>query len=137
METIGSRIRAVRKHLKKTQTEFAESLGLNHAIVSIWELDRIEIAEKNIKAICYTFKVNDKWLRTGQGKMFIEEYPLKSELFSIFDELESPLQDTLITYAKGLLAAQYNLSNYKKFADNQSEYSGEKAIHPIHEQKRA
>jgi transcriptional regulator with XRE-family HTH domain len=107
METIGERIRKIRKHLGKSQSKFASELGLNHAIVSVWELDKIEIAEKTIMAICYRFGINDVWLRTGEGNMFSKNSsPEKNELLSIFDKLSPAIQDILLDYARGLLKTQ-------------------------------
>jgi transcriptional regulator with XRE-family HTH domain len=110
METIGSRIRTLRKHLGKSQEKFAGELGLNHAIVSVWELDKIDIADKTIMAICYRFGVNDVWLRTGEGDMFSKVSSSgNNELLSIFNELSPAVQDILLDYARGLLKTQQAL----------------------------
>ena len=50
--------------------------------------------------------VNESWLRTGAGKMFIENEKKQKEFFDIFDELSPILQDYLIKTAKDLLDAQ-------------------------------
>ncbi|MDR0784394.1 MAG: helix-turn-helix domain-containing protein [Treponema sp.] len=111
MESIGERIRKVRKHLGKSQSEFAGEFGLNHAIVSVWELNKIEIADKTILAICYRFGINEVWLRTGKGDMFGRTSSTgKSELLSIFDELSPAVQDILLDYARGLLKTQQTLA---------------------------
>jgi transcriptional regulator with XRE-family HTH domain len=112
MESIGKRIRKIRKHLGKSQEKFAGELGLNHAIVSVWELDKIEIADKTIMAICYRFGINDVWLRTGEGEMFGKVSSSgKSELLSIFDELSPAVQDILLDYGRGLLKTQQALTS--------------------------
>lgn len=64
------------------------------------------VTEQNIMAICAQFCVNEDWLRTGSGKMFIENEKKQKEFFDVFDELSPSLQDYLIKTAKDLLNAQ-------------------------------
>ena len=103
MNTIGSRIRYLRKFLKMSQAEFAEKLGMNHAIVSVWELDKIDIGEKTLKAICYTFGVNENWLRTGEGEIFLRKSYLNDELVSLLNQLSPQGQSTALAIIRTLV----------------------------------
>lgn len=66
------RIKILRKTLKLTQQAFAESLGVSRDTIANVEGGRIEIKDIFILSICREFNVNETWLRTGEGEMFIE-----------------------------------------------------------------
>lgn len=66
------RIRTLRKSLGLTQQEFAEKIGLKRNTIATYEIGRNEPIEAVINSICKTFDVNEHWLRTGDGEMFIE-----------------------------------------------------------------
>lgn len=67
------RIKSVRKKLNLTQTEFGKKIGLSRDNVANIEGNRIEIKDITIKSICREFDVNEDWLRTGQGEMFVQK----------------------------------------------------------------
>ena len=69
MNEIGIRIRDARKAAKKTQREFAESLGMSENY--IWQIEKgqREPSDRTIKDICRIFAVREEWLRTGNGEM--------------------------------------------------------------------
>ena len=67
---IGERIKQVRKALGLTQTRFGEIIGLKQNSVALIEAGR-ETSDQTIFAICREFRVNEEWLRTGAGEMFI------------------------------------------------------------------
>ena len=72
--TINDRIKYLRKDvLKMNQTDFANAIGLKQRGASYLEQDGCTVTEQNIKIICSQFNVNEAWLRTGFGEMFIEE----------------------------------------------------------------
>ena len=66
------RIKILRKTLKLTQQAFAETLGLSRDTIANVEGGRIEIKDIFILSICREFNVNETWLRTDEGEMFIE-----------------------------------------------------------------
>lgn len=71
--TTGERIRAVRKELGLTGTEFGKAIGLASSTISCMEIGRREITERTIYLIRDKFGVREEWLRTGNGEMFTEE----------------------------------------------------------------
>jgi len=103
---MNNRIRELRKALDLSQKEFAEKIGLKQNAISYMEKNGFTITEQNIKVICSQFNVNENWLRTGSGKMFLENEKKQKEFFDIFDELSPALQDYLIKTAKDLLDTQ-------------------------------
>lgn len=71
MEEIRIRIRQVRQTLNLGVGAFAKQLGYTHATVSTVENGKSSITNKLIVAICAKFRVNETWLRTGKGEMFV------------------------------------------------------------------
>ena len=67
---IGERIKELRKALGLTQTKFGDRIGLKQNSVALIETGR-PTSDQTIFAICREFRVNEEWLRTGAGEMFI------------------------------------------------------------------
>lgn len=108
---MNKRIRELRKTLGLSQKGFADKIGLKQNAISYMEKDGSTVTEQNIKAICSQFSVNENWLRTGDGKMFLENEKKQREFFDIFDELLPALQDYLIKTAKDLLETQSKIQS--------------------------
>lgn len=111
---MNNRIRKLRKSLKLNQKDFAERIGLKQNAISYMEKKGATVTEQNIKNICSQFSVNENWLRTGNGKMFIENEKKQKEFFSIFNELSPVLQDYLLKTAKDLLETQSKMQETTK-----------------------
>ena len=101
---MNNRIRELRKALCLSQKEFAEKIGLKQNAISYMEKNGATVTEQNIKTICSQFSVSEHWLRTGLGKIFLENEKKQKEFFEIFDDLSPVLQDYLIKTARDLLA---------------------------------
>lgn len=69
--SIGQRIKMVRVAKSKTQKSLAEDLGLKQNTVASYEIDRVQPSDRTISDICRIFNVNEDWLRTGEGEMFL------------------------------------------------------------------
>lgn len=69
-ELIGKRVSVLRKTLKLTQTEFAKALSIGQQALSMIESGQRDLSEKNIKLICFSYKVSYDWLVNGIGDMF-------------------------------------------------------------------
>lgn len=65
------RIKALRKALGVTQQEFADSLKIKRNTVANYETGRNDPIDAVISLICTTYGVNDVWIRTGEGEMFV------------------------------------------------------------------
>ena len=73
METIGERIKIVRKEKGLTQQTFADKLGLKRNTIGSYEIDAGLPSDRTISDICREFGVNEVWLRTGDGEPFQQE----------------------------------------------------------------
>lgn len=75
MKSIESRVRAVRKSNKLSQTEFAESLGVTVGVISNIELGRItqwDTKTPLLNLICDKYGCRREWLIDGEGEMMQE-----------------------------------------------------------------
>lgn len=70
--TVGDRVKTIRKELMLNQTQFAEKIGISQRALSSIERETTNLTERNTREICRVFNVNEQWLRTGEGKMFLE-----------------------------------------------------------------
>lgn len=71
-ETINQRIKNLRRALDLTQQGFADRIGMKRNTVASYEIDRNGPSNSVISLICKEFNVNETWLRTGDGEMFIK-----------------------------------------------------------------
>ena len=55
-----------------TQQEFADRIKVKRNTVATYELGRSEPSDAAISLICKEFNVNERWLRTGEGEIFLQ-----------------------------------------------------------------
>ena len=60
-------IRQLRKFLDMTQQEFSDRLGVARNNIAGYETGKRSPSNAVISLICREFKVNEVWLRTGEG----------------------------------------------------------------------
>lgn len=70
---MNERIALIRRDKKCKQDDFAESLGLTKNFISLVETGKREPSDRTIKDICRVYSVNENWLRTGEGDMYLPE----------------------------------------------------------------
>lgn len=73
MNTIGERVRLIRKKYHITQVQLGELIGISAPGVAGAELGRSKFTEAALKLICTTYHVNYLWLTEGLGDMLEEE----------------------------------------------------------------
>lgn len=66
------RIKKIRKELDLTQQKFADKLGVQRNTIAMYEMGRTLPSDAIIRSVCREFNVNEEWLRTGKGEMFVE-----------------------------------------------------------------
>ena len=72
MNPINIRICQLINELKLTKTSFAKALNLSQPFVSQLCSGYSQPSERTITDICREFNVNENWLRTGEGEMFLQ-----------------------------------------------------------------
>ena len=68
---MNKRIEEVRKSLSLSRAAFGERIGVSGDVINNLERGRVEAKEHMILLICREFSVNEHWLRTGEGEMFL------------------------------------------------------------------
>lgn len=80
------RLKKLRKALDLTQQEFADRIGISRGNIATYETRDGNPGNSVINLICREFNVNDEWLRTGKGEMFVQR-SRDDELSAFVDEL--------------------------------------------------
>nr|DAU29992.1 MAG TPA: helix-turn-helix domain protein [Caudoviricetes sp.]DAW61146.1 MAG TPA: helix-turn-helix domain protein [Caudoviricetes sp.]DAY03738.1 MAG TPA: helix-turn-helix domain protein [Caudoviricetes sp.] len=71
-QIVNERIKELRSRLGLTQEEFSSKIGLSRNFIAQIETGTKKPSERTIFDICEKFNVNQDWLRTGNGEMFVE-----------------------------------------------------------------
>ena len=84
VSTLNERLKILRLSLKLSQEKFGAVIGIqSRAHISSLEIGSRNLTDRIISDICREFNVNEEWLRSGTGKMFIEtDSSLTKELVS-------------------------------------------------------
>ncbi len=69
------RLKKLRKNLDLTQQAFADKIGMKQNTIAQYEMGRTTPSDAIVFSICREFGVNEKWLRNGEGEMFIKSTP--------------------------------------------------------------
>ena len=69
------RFKAIRKHFALTQEQFAKKINKTSSFVSTVETGRCGLSSATVDTVCIVFDVNEEWLRTGTGDMFVSSVP--------------------------------------------------------------
>lgn len=64
------RLREARLALNLKQKEVAERLGMKATSFANWEAGCSPVPKSKIPLVCQQLKLNETWLRTGEGEMF-------------------------------------------------------------------
>ena len=70
---MNERIKELRKRLNLTQQEFADRLSIKRGAVANYEVGRNTPSDSVIALICREFNVSERWLREGEGEMFLPQ----------------------------------------------------------------
>ncbi|RKL63823.1 XRE family transcriptional regulator [Thermoanaerobacteraceae bacterium SP2] len=105
------RIKEVRNLLKLSQKEFGEKLGVSRDVIANIEYNRVEPQKIFIQHLCNIFSVNQDWLETGVGNVFLNNNKNLSEAIRIFESLNPDLQEYALKQIKLLLELQEKQSN--------------------------
>lgn len=69
-ESIGDRIKKLRKEKGLTMLEFGKSLGMSKSSISGIEAGKNGPSEQTVRLICSMYSIEYSWLKTGDGNMY-------------------------------------------------------------------
>ena len=118
MEGINRRFKELRKALEMNQIEFAKRLGFSQSGITNLETGRRAVSDRHVKVACSEFNVSEKWLRTGEGDMFVldndallDQLAAKRKLddkqknvIKAFLSLSSEQRDAIVEFASNLVS---------------------------------
>ena len=73
MSTMSNRIAYIVQMSNMTKTAFAKRINLSQGMVSMLCAGTSSPSDRTIADICREFRINEQWLRTGEGEMQIAE----------------------------------------------------------------
>lgn len=129
---MNNRIKEVRTYFHLTQQEFADRIKVKRNTVATYEMGRTKPSDSGVSIICREFNVNEDWLRTGEGEMFmpapldelqalVDRYNLSdaaAEFVKTFVELPEDVRQAVLDFVKTSAANMALLSDpeaiYKK-----------------------
>lgn len=100
---MNKRLKEIRQELGLNQEAFSSKIGIARSHVSSIENGSRMLTDRTIKDICREFNVNETWLRTGEGDMFIEtDNSLINQLASEynFNDFEKKMLETYSKLSK-------------------------------------
>ncbi len=119
---MNERIKILRKQLGLTLEKFGERLGVGKTAINKLEKGENNVTDQMFKAICREFDVNEEWLRSGKGDMFVipddetaaivsnlleakdnEFYNTVLDVLRTYDQLSSESQEVINHFCKELL----------------------------------
>ena len=104
---MNDRIKKLRRELELTQQEFANKIGIKRNTIATYESGRNDPIDAVISLICREFNVNETWLRTGEGNMFIE-VPEEDEVMKYMALLLKDENDIVTKAVTGFVLAMGN-----------------------------
>lgn len=124
------RLKALRKELRLTQQEFADRVGISRGNIGAYEVGKNAPSDAVISLICREFHVNEEWLRTGNGEMFVEETPdeefmrMAKAVASGDTEADRMIRITLMYFYEMDDLGRKTLMNFVKYISGNDEPSG-------------
>ena len=106
------RIKVVRKALGLSQTDFGSKIGVKQGTVAAYESGARIPLDSVIVSICREFNVSERWLRTGEGEMFVQlsrEEEITKFAMEVIRDPDSEFQRQLLTTMARLEPAQWKL----------------------------
>lgn len=120
------RLKELRLALGLKQKDIAEKIGVTPTTISRLEKGEREISRQQQVSICYAFNVNEEWLRTGEGSMFVE-IDEEEALAAWFGDLLNPNNEEEYAFTKKFIKmlSKLDKSDWKALEKMAKELAGE------------
>lgn len=113
---MSERIKKLRKALDLTQQEFADRIGSKRNTVAKYETETNTPSAAVITLICREFNVNEEWLRTGEGDMFLpvnRDSEIASFVKSLLNEEPDSFKNRFISMLSKLTVEEWEFLERK------------------------
>lgn len=106
---MNERIKQLRLALGLNQSDFGERIKVKQTTIAGYESGARVPRDSVIASICRLYNVNERWLRTGDGEMFLDLGP-DAQLEKIFDQIQLSGDDTI----RAIIRTYWGLSDQDK-----------------------
>lgn len=97
---MNKRLKQIRNNLGLSQEEFGKKIGIeSRAHISSLENGNRNITDRIIKDTCREFRINEKWLRTGEGDMY---YTTDDRYAMNVEKLKQTDDETIIRWVNAI-----------------------------------
>ncbi len=69
---MNERLRLLREKIGISRAVFGQRIGVSGDVINNLERGRVKIKEYLLELVCLKFSVNEEWLRSGRGEMFLK-----------------------------------------------------------------
>ena len=107
---MNERIKKLRDILCLSQDDFGDRIGITGSAVSHLEQGRRNITNQVITSICREFNVSEKWLRYGEGEIFVNNNLVMSERLK---QIRKKSDMTQQEFADRLGVSRSNIATYE------------------------
>lgn len=120
---MNERIKELRKVLNLTMEKFGERVGVTRSAMSNIENGNRNLTEQMLRSICREFSVNEEWLRTGEGEMFVisrnDYIEMVSRSYGL-DKIDEAIINTYMALdpQKRAIIKEYILTVAKNYSEN-------------------
>ena len=143
---MNDRIKEIREDQNLSRVAFGKRLGVSGDVINNLERGRVEPKDPIIKLICSEYSVNEDWLRTGNGSMYIEPETfsldefvkqhdgteIELQIMKTYFELSPDMRATLVEHFRNAFANSTAASSAPVAAENitveEAEESYKKAV---------
>jgi len=106
METLGSRLKTLRKKKKLTQQQIAEAIGVSKTSVIYWEKDDNVPKHESLTALAAVLAVDTNYLLYGKGNAIVESnvsapIPLAGRLIPVISWIQAGTWTTVDSVPEG------------------------------------
>ena len=91
--TVNERVKELRKSLNLTLEKFGKKLGVGKTAISKIEHGENGVTDQMVKLMVKEFGVNETWLRTGEGEMFLE-FDRADAIAKLADDIMTEVPDS-------------------------------------------
>lgn len=112
---IAARFTAIRKEIGAKQKDLSKVLGISRGMISLLESGSAKLTERNIKAVCKAYNINENWLKTGQGPMYtapssqsLLENDEETELIRMFRRLTAETKRIVVEIVRKFASSEEN-----------------------------
>ena len=133
---MNERIKNLRKILNLNQSDFGNKIGVRQTTIAGYENGSRQPIDAIVASICREFRVNEEWLRTGEGEMFVSEpsgiveklameyklSPTEKIMVEKFISLSPDVRKAVYGYFKDVVTATESLADNLTVEEAEAEY---------------